>query len=148
MGRKRPRIRGPLALLEGIGDIGATLRDHARDDQGRDAEREQPVVKRRRRTETGEAPRRGTPARVRRTLPEARRPQPGPPPCWVLCTVGWQYREYLREEQRRQRGCIARRMQPEFYHGLLEPRGSSCAPPVYQIRDEMVELAGRQYRRV
>jgi hypothetical protein len=30
-----------------------------------------------------------------------------------------EYREYLREEQRRQRGCIARRMQPGFHHGLL-----------------------------
>ena len=30
-----------------------------------------------------------------------------------------EYREYLREEQRSQRGCIARRMQPEFHHGLL-----------------------------
>ena len=30
-----------------------------------------------------------------------------------------EYREYLREEQRRQRGCIARRMQPDFHHGLL-----------------------------
>src|SRR5687768_11285824 len=29
-----------------------------------------------------------------------------------------EYREYLREEQRRQRGCIARRMQPGFHHGL------------------------------
>jgi hypothetical protein len=30
-----------------------------------------------------------------------------------------EYREYLSEEQRSQRGCIARRMQPEFHHGLL-----------------------------
>src|SRR5206468_5537107 len=30
------------------------------------------------------------------------------------------YREYVREEQRSQRGCIAGRMQPEFHHGLLE----------------------------
>src|SRR5207247_8501920 len=29
-----------------------------------------------------------------------------------------EYREYLREEQRSQRGCIAGRMQPDFYHGL------------------------------
>ena len=27
--------------------------------------------------------------------------------------------QYLREEQRSQRGCIAGRMQPDFYHGLL-----------------------------
>ena len=31
-----------------------------------------------------------------------------------------EYREYLSEEQRSQRGCIARRMQPDFRHGLLE----------------------------
>src|SRR5438552_320427 len=30
-----------------------------------------------------------------------------------------EYREYLREEQRSQRGCLAGRMQPEFHHGLL-----------------------------
>ena len=30
-----------------------------------------------------------------------------------------EYREYLREEQRSQRGCIARRLQPDFCHGLL-----------------------------
>jgi hypothetical protein len=30
-----------------------------------------------------------------------------------------EYREYLTEEQRRERGCIARRMQPDFHHGLL-----------------------------
>src|SRR5881397_1006418 len=32
------------------------------------------------------------------------------------------YREYLREEQRSQRGCIAGRMQLEFHHGLLGAR--------------------------
>jgi hypothetical protein len=31
-----------------------------------------------------------------------------------------EYREYLREEQRSPRGCIARRMQPDFHHGLLD----------------------------
>ena len=31
-----------------------------------------------------------------------------------------EYRAYLREEQRRQPGCIARRMQPDFHHGLLD----------------------------
>ena len=30
-----------------------------------------------------------------------------------------EYREYLREEQRSQRGCIAGRMQRDFHHGLL-----------------------------
>src|SRR5712691_2619001 len=29
-----------------------------------------------------------------------------------------EYREYLSEEQRSRRGCIARRMQPDFHHGL------------------------------
>src|SRR2546428_2738144 len=32
-----------------------------------------------------------------------------------------EYREYLSEEQRSRRGCIARRMQPEFHHGLFSP---------------------------
>ena len=32
-----------------------------------------------------------------------------------------EYREYLREEQRSQRGCIARRMQSDFHHGLPGP---------------------------
>ena len=31
-----------------------------------------------------------------------------------------EYRDYLSEEQRSQRGCLARRMQPDFHHGLLE----------------------------
>ena len=31
-----------------------------------------------------------------------------------------EYRDYSREEQRSQRGCIARRMQPDFHHGLIE----------------------------
>src|SRR5437016_11616519 len=30
-----------------------------------------------------------------------------------------EYRLYLSEEQRSPRGCIARRMQPDFHHGLL-----------------------------
>jgi len=39
-----------------------------------------------------------------------------------------EYREYLREEQRSQRGCIAGRMQPEFHHGLLAgPDRRTCA---------------------
>src|SRR5438034_1646320 len=68
-----------------------------------------------------------------RGAPLARRDdrEPGSPPR-VVCKVGWQYREYLSEEQRSQRrgpqrgtrvgvgqGCIARRMQPDFHHGLL-----------------------------
>src|ERR1700686_5923908 len=31
-----------------------------------------------------------------------------------------EYREYLREEQRSQAGCIADRMQLDFHHGLLD----------------------------
>jgi hypothetical protein len=56
----------------------------------------QSVVKLWRRTETGEAPR-GQGATTKNTG------------------------QYLREEQRRPRGCIARRMQPEFHHGLFSP---------------------------
>src|SRR5438034_8033960 len=43
--------------------------------------------------------------RGRRGAPMARRDdrEPGPPPR-VVCEVGWQYREYLREEQRSQPG--------------------------------------------
>ncbi len=41
-----------------------------------------------------------------------------------------EYRLYLREEQRRPRGCIARRMQPDFYHGLL--RTARERPPDWQ----------------
>src|SRR5881296_1735278 len=70
--------------------------------------------------------------RDERGAPPAKRDdrEPGPPPR-VVCAVGWQYREYLKEEQRRWRrgpqrgsrvgvawGCIARRMQPDFHHGL------------------------------
>src|SRR5688572_18531036 len=38
-----------------------------------------------------------------------------------------EYREYLREEQRSQRGCIARRMQPGFHPGLLSSRRARAA---------------------
>ena len=31
------------------------------------------------------------------------------------------YREYVREEPRSQRGCIARRMQRDLHHGLSSP---------------------------
>ena len=57
----------------------------------------QSVVQIWRRTETGEAPR-GQGATTENTA----------------CN-----RLYLREEQRRPRGCIARRMQPDLHHGLL-----------------------------
>src|SRR5207249_8399645 len=69
--------------------------------------------------------------------------EPGPPPR-VFCAVGWQYREYLREEQRSQalgpqpgsrvgveKGCSAGRMQWDFDHGLLIPATlahASCTP--------------------
>jgi hypothetical protein len=39
-----------------------------------------------------------------------------------------EYREYLREEQRSQRGCIACRMQLAFHHGLLDLRHYSFSP--------------------
>ena len=46
-----------------------------------------------------------------------------------------EYREYLREEQRSQRGCIAGRMQPGFHHGLLVPAAAlacACGSPANQ----------------
>src|SRR5437773_8699056 len=70
--------------------------------------------------------------RGRRGAPMARRDdrEPGPPPR-VVCAVGWQYRAIFeggatqpaRGPQRGsrvgvERGCIAGRMQPDFYHGL------------------------------
>ena len=42
-----------------------------------------------------------------------------------------EYREYLREEQRRPRGCIARRMQPDFHHGLL---AATACPPSHPLQ--------------
>src|SRR5712692_10559570 len=39
-----------------------------------------------------------------------------------------EYREYLSEEQRSRRGCIARRMQPDFHHGLLAWPGFAPTP--------------------
>ena len=42
-----------------------------------------------------------------------------------------EYREYLREEQRSQRGCIAGRMQLDFHHGLL---GSTVSTPSVRRR--------------
>src|SRR5882672_10519586 len=62
-----------------------------------------------------------TPARLPRWGPRyrtARRPTGGAPTVRVV-HGGVQYREYLSEEQRSRRGCIARRMQPDFHHGLL-----------------------------
>src|SRR5438128_12445652 len=91
----------------------------------------QPVVKVWRRTETSEAL--GASPRRQGATTENRGPHPR-----VVCAVGWQYREYLKEEQRRWRrgpqrgsrvgvawGCIARRMQPDFHHGLLTARGEN-----------------------
>src|SRR6059036_2520118 len=59
----------------------------------KDSSSQQPVVKVWRRIETGEAPR-GQGATTENTG------------------------QYLSEEQRSPRGCIARRMQPDFHHGL------------------------------
>ena len=75
------------------------------------------MVKVWRRTETGEAPRRQG-ATTENTGSD---------------------REYLREEQRGRRGCIARRMQPDFHPGLLRRRhvaeavGAQLAAQVEEI---------------
>jgi hypothetical protein len=45
-----------------------------------------------------------------------------------------EYREYLSEEQRSRRGCIARRMQPDFHHGLL--RRATAISPIQALRYE------------
>jgi hypothetical protein len=78
------------------------------------------VVKVWRRTETGEAPRRPPQRGCRAGDPgiERRDDRPAGPPVRVV-HGGVRYREYLSEEQRSRRGCIARRMQPDFHHGLL-----------------------------
>ena len=47
-----------------------------------------------------------------------------------------EYREYLREEQRSPRGCIARRMQPDFHHGLL---GAAAGDPACGPADVNIE---------
>ena len=44
-----------------------------------------------------------------------------------------EYRQYLRKEQRSQRGCIAGRMQLEFHHGLLGAVRVRASRPVKQI---------------
>ena len=79
------------------------------------------MVKVRRRTEAGEAPR----------WQDATTENRGPRRAW-FARSGGNIGQYLREEQRSQhrgpqrgsrvgveRGCIAGRMQPDFYHGLL-----------------------------
>ena len=43
-----------------------------------------------------------------------------------------EYRTYLRAEQRRQRGCIARRMQRHLHHGLLGRLGQILGVPAEQ----------------
>jgi hypothetical protein len=53
-----------------------------------------------------------------------------------------EYREYLSEEQRSRRGCIARRMQPDFHHGLL----SHTMFPIYVAALLWVGLWLRDYR--
>jgi hypothetical protein len=61
-----------------------------------------------------------------------------------------EYREYLSEEQRSQRGCIARRMQLGFHHGLPrhpEPRGARHRrPPVRAVPEEARRRRGRAVR--
>src|SRR6266480_1684129 len=51
-----------------------------------------------------------------------------------------EYREYLREEQRSQRGCIAGRMQADFHHGLLRP--GRLFPTPAQLASAPLERAG------
>jgi len=76
---------------------------------------------------TAHSPRRGDPGGV------ARRPQSGAPTV-RLVHGGVQYREYLKEEQRSQRGCIAGRMQLEFHHGLLSVPGEFARLSARQLR--------------
>src|SRR2546427_2035686 len=49
-----------------------------------------------------------------------------------------EYREYLSEEQRSRRGCIARRMQPDFHHGLLRLRRIRSCHQKTRLRREDV----------
>ena len=75
--------------------------------------------------------------------------EPGPPPR-VVCAVGWQYREYLREEQRRQprgpqrggrvgveEGCPAREV-------VLDQRGQATTRDTlpWALRVPFIDLAG------
>ena len=48
-----------------------------------------------------------------------------------------EYRTYLRAEQRRQRGCIARRMQRHLHHGLLERTARRRATPANPANSRM-----------
>jgi len=73
---------------------------------------------------TAHSPRRGDPGGA------ARRPQSGAPTV-RLVHGGVQYREYLKEEQHSQRGCIAGRMQAEFHHGLLTPQTPERKGPAF-----------------
>jgi hypothetical protein len=50
-----------------------------------------------------------------------------------------EYREYLSEEQRSQRGCIASRMQPDFHHGL--PTSHTRPPSRTRLRRIVVASA-------
>ncbi len=65
-----------------------------------------------------------------------------------------EYREYLREEQRSPRGCIARRMQPDFHHGLRRSTARGTLLPGinvfraaadYRIPDLTFVAAGREH---
>src|SRR5262245_20559253 len=51
-----------------------------------------------------------------------------------------EYREYLSEEQRSQRGCIGRRMQPDFHRGLLGNLADDRARVVAQDLAHTVNL--------
>ena len=51
-----------------------------------------------------------------------------------------EYREYLSEEQRSQRGCIARRMQPEFHNGLLRLTSTPLFHVKHPLHDSQMGL--------
>src|SRR5712691_9349896 len=53
-----------------------------------------------------------------------------------------EYREYLSEEQRSRRGCIARRMQPDFHHGLLRADGILMMAVRRSLRHEPSAMTG------
>src|SRR5881296_1570749 len=67
-----------------------------------------------------------------RGAPMARRDdrEPGPPPR-VVCAVGWQYREYLREEQRSQPGV------PNAAAALGAPNAAGLSPRAVKVGSEM-----------
>src|SRR5438477_1662188 len=56
-----------------------------------------------------------------------------------------EYREYLSEEQRSRRGCIARRMQPDFHHGLLEPARGAINDVHHQEAHPPANISARRW---